>query len=414
MSLVRPTIIVIAKEPVPGRVKTRLTPAVTAAQAARLAAAALQDTFEVAASIPARRRILALDGKAGDWVPSGWDVVPQVPGGLDRRLAGAFAAVTGPALLIGMDTPHVTAHALEVDFAGEDAWLGPSVDGGFWAVAMADPDPLVFPGVPMSTPSTGQAQLDRLRTGGRSVGLLPMMRDVDTIADARAIADIAPHTRFAMEFDRITSGGAWADEEIYGRALRSGAQLQLRHGGAVTTMPVARWLADPDEADETLLARCTGATLDVGCGPGRFTIALARRGISCLGVDVAEAAVAITLERGGTAVCRSVFAPLPGEGTWDTLLLADGNLGIAGDPDRLLRRARTLLRPRGTLLVEALSSDAEHTGSARLGSASGAASRPFPWARLGAAAAVARAVEAGFTLQESWSSGGRCFLSFRS
>ncbi|MGV9694415.1 TIGR04282 family arsenosugar biosynthesis glycosyltransferase [Streptomyces sp. NPDC003470] len=191
------TLLVIAKEPRPGRVKTRLTPPFTPAQAAALAEAALADTLHAVAATPARRRVLVLDGSPGPWLPAGFDVVPQCAGGLDERLAEAFAGCAGPALLIGMDTPQVTPELLTVDFAGCDAYVGPAEDGGFWALGLARPDPALLRGVPMSTPVTGAVQRERLVAAGLRVRDLPHLRDVDTAADARAVAALAPHGRFA-------------------------------------------------------------------------------------------------------------------------------------------------------------------------------------------------------------------------
>jgi Uncharacterized protein conserved in bacteria (DUF2064) len=110
------TLLVIAKQPVPGRVKTRLVPPFTHEQAAALAEAALADTLHITLMAPARRRLLVLDGKPGAWLPHGFDIVPQCGGTLDERLADAFAAVHGPALLIGMDTPQITPDLLTVDW----------------------------------------------------------------------------------------------------------------------------------------------------------------------------------------------------------------------------------------------------------------------------------------------------------
>ncbi|MFD7406224.1 DUF2064 domain-containing protein [Streptomyces sp. NPDC059866] len=197
------TLLVIAKEPRPGRVKTRLTPPFTPAQAAVLAEAALADTLRAVASAPARRRVLVLDGTPGAWLPSGFDVVPQCAGGLDERLADAFAGCDGPALLIGMDTPQVTPQLLTVDFAAGDAYFGPAEDGGFWALGLAEPAPELLRGVPMSTPATGAVQRDRLVAAGLRVRDLPPLRDVDTAADAEAVAALAPHGRFAAELARL-------------------------------------------------------------------------------------------------------------------------------------------------------------------------------------------------------------------
>ncbi|MET9062545.1 DUF2064 domain-containing protein [Streptomyces antibioticus] len=202
------TLLVIAKEPVPGRVKTRLTPPFTPDEAASLAAAALADTLRAVAAAPAARRVLVLDGAPGPWLPPGFDVVPQCAGGLDERLADAFARCAGPALLIGMDTPQVTPELLGVDFAGCDAYFGPAEDGGFWALGLAEPDPGLLRGVPMSTPVTGAVQRERLAAAGLRVRELPRLRDVDTAADAHAVAALSPHGRFAARLAHCTAGTA--------------------------------------------------------------------------------------------------------------------------------------------------------------------------------------------------------------
>ncbi|MFG3659176.1 DUF2064 domain-containing protein [Streptomyces sp. NPDC047706] len=197
------TLLVIAKEPRSGRVKTRLTPPFTPAEAAALAEAALVDTLHAVAATPARRRVLVLDGRPGPWLPPGFDVVPQCAGGLDERLAAAFAGCAGPALLIGMDTPQVTPELLTVDFARCDAYFGPAEDGGFWALGLAEPAPELLRGVPMSTPVTGAVQHDRLTSAGLRVRELPRLRDVDTAADVAAVAELAPRGRFAAEVARL-------------------------------------------------------------------------------------------------------------------------------------------------------------------------------------------------------------------
>ncbi|WP_242483249.1 DUF2064 domain-containing protein [Streptomyces sp. HSG2] len=203
VSPAEPTLLVIAKEPRPGRVKTRLTPTFTPREAAALAEAALADTLDVVARSPARRRVLVLDGSPGPWLPPGFEVVPQCAGGLDRRLAAAFAGCEGPSLLVGMDTPQVTPALLTVDFTEHDAWLGAARDGGFWALGLARPDPSRLLGVPMSTPTTGAAQRSRL--AGLRIGDLPVLRDVDTPADARSVAAEAPGGRFAARLADITA-----------------------------------------------------------------------------------------------------------------------------------------------------------------------------------------------------------------
>ncbi|KOV93644.1 glycosyltransferase [Streptomyces sp. NRRL B-3648] len=197
--------LVIAKEPLPGRVKTRLTPPFSPEEAAALAEAALADTLHAVAATPADRRVLVLDGSPGPWLPPGFEVVPQCAGGLDARLADAFARCPGPALLIGMDTPQVTPELLTVDLTGYDACFGPAADGGFWALGLAEPDPRLLRGVPMSTRWTGAVQRRRLVAAGLRVCDLPRLRDVDTAADAAAVAALAPHGRFAARFARCTA-----------------------------------------------------------------------------------------------------------------------------------------------------------------------------------------------------------------
>jgi rSAM/selenodomain-associated transferase 1 len=202
-----PALIVIAKEPAPGRVKTRLCPPCTPVQAARLARAALEDTLAACdAAAGASRRVVALDGEPDGWLPGGWDVVAQRGDGLAERLAGAFDDVGGPALLVGMDTPQLTAAAIEAGLAAlasADAVFAPAVDGGYWAIGLREPDAAVFAGVPMTLGDTGarqQARLDEL--GLRTVELGPLV-DVDDIVDARAVAAAAPASRFAAALAAI-------------------------------------------------------------------------------------------------------------------------------------------------------------------------------------------------------------------
>lgn len=199
------TLLVIAKEPRPGYVKTRLTPPCTAGEAATVAAAALAQTLHTVATTPARRRILVLEGRPGPWLPPGFEVVPQVSGGLDERIAAAFERVQGPAVLVGMDTPQLSPSLLECDFGEHPAWLGRAEDGGFWALGLAEPDPALVRGVPMSVPHTGDAQLRRLRKAGHTVGALPPLRDVDTWDDALHVAAALPGTGFAQVVEEMSA-----------------------------------------------------------------------------------------------------------------------------------------------------------------------------------------------------------------
>jgi hypothetical protein len=195
-----PALLVMAKAPVPGRVKTRLCPPLTPEQAAALALAALEDTLAAVAASAAARRVVVLDGEPGAWLPAGFEVMPQAGGALGARMAAAFAAVATPALMIGSDAPHVTPERLDAGLAAleqHDAVLGPADDGGYWAIGLRQPAAGVFDGIPMSAPGTAAAQRARLAALGLSVAELAPLRDVDTIEDARAVAAAAPAGRFA-------------------------------------------------------------------------------------------------------------------------------------------------------------------------------------------------------------------------
>lgn len=205
-------LIVLAKAPVPGRVKTRLTPPFTPQEAATLAGAALADTLEAGASALFARHTLALDdqraapGALRAELPARFEVTAQRGQGLDERIAAAFedayAQLALPIVLIGMDTPQVTPGLLETVAhplaAGEaDAVFGPAEDGGFWLLGLRRPDPGLILGVPMSADDTGRVQLDRLRDAGLRVRQVPELLDVDTAGDAERVARQAPGSRFA-------------------------------------------------------------------------------------------------------------------------------------------------------------------------------------------------------------------------
>lgn len=193
------TVIVIAKAPVPGRSKTRLTPPCTPEQAADLAEAALADTLDTVLACSAQRRVLVLDGEVGSdasWLPPGFDVIPQRGNGLGERLAAAFEDTGDAAFLVGMDTPQLTPALIDAGLA-EPCALGLAHDGGWWGLSLPAPDARAFADIPMSADDTGAHQHARLLALGLAPELLPVLRDVDTIADAHAVAAEAPASRFA-------------------------------------------------------------------------------------------------------------------------------------------------------------------------------------------------------------------------
>ena len=199
-------VIVIAKAPVPGRVKTRLCPPLTLEQAAFVAAAALTDTLTTVTNASVLERTIDLDGDPGSWLPSHLRVIAQRSGSFPERLAGAiadaFAEAPLPILLIGMDTPQVRVRQIETAASwlvhdDADAVLGLAEDGGFWVIGTKQPIPGMFESVEMSTNRTGRQQLARLASLGLQCRMLPVQRDVDVLADALAVAHSAPDTHFA-------------------------------------------------------------------------------------------------------------------------------------------------------------------------------------------------------------------------
>lgn len=249
-------LVVIAKAPVPGRVKTRLTPPFTPRQAAQLAEAALADTLAAVAQVPVARRVLALDGAPGSWLPAGFDVVSQCGGGLDNRIAAALgdahARLPVPVILIGMDTPQVTPGLLESAIrplaeGTADAVFGPAADGGFWLLGLRQPDPRLVAGVPMSVAVTGAVQLARLAAAGLRVHQTRCCTDVDNVADAVAVAREIPHGRFAAALRTMAP-----DPALPG----AGRQLTAAGRDAAVSAPTGRVAAARAAASGRALRHC--------------------------------------------------------------------------------------------------------------------------------------------------------------
>ncbi|MER7441360.1 TIGR04282 family arsenosugar biosynthesis glycosyltransferase [Micromonospora avicenniae] len=221
-------LLVVAKAPVPGAVKTRLCPPVSPLQAARIAAAALRDTLDAVRSTPGVTPVLACAGRMTDAEDAaglvtslrGWTVLPQRGSGLGDRLANAYAEVADvfpsrPVLQVGMDTPQLTPAGLTaavLRLASADAVLGAAVDGGWWALGLREPrEAELLRTVPMSTPRTGWLTWSALTERGLRVAPLPLLRDVDEWPDALAVAAEAPSGRFARQIGTVrralVSGG---------------------------------------------------------------------------------------------------------------------------------------------------------------------------------------------------------------
>jgi SAM-dependent methyltransferase len=195
-------------------------------------------------------------------------------------------------------------------------------------------------------------------------------------------------------------------------ALAADDATLLDSDGGQDVLPVRRWSRPADADDAWLLDRCTGPTVDLGCGPGRLLVALAHRGVPALGVDHSRVAEAHCRARGVVMLRRDVFARVPGAGRWGHVLLADGNIGIGGDPRRLLVRAAELLVVGGTLLVETDPDPRrDWRGSVRVRTAvgSGPSTR---WARVGAEALRRLAAPLGLTVVAE-RPGPRAFVALR-
>jgi SAM-dependent methyltransferase len=197
--------------------------------------------------------------------------------------------------------------------------------------------------------------------------------------------------------------------DVLARGLATGRMHLRRVDGSRERLPVARWLGDATPAERAVLDRARGPILDVGCGPGRHVHALARRGELAVGLDVSPAAVRLARRRGALVLEGSVFDRVPGAGTWATVLLLDGNVGIGGAPAALLRRVAQLLAPAGRALVE-LDPPGTPADRFRARLESGALlSRSFAWARLPPESLAAVAARAGLRGHPPWCADGRWF-----
>ncbi|WP_326609674.1 methyltransferase domain-containing protein [Streptomyces scopuliridis] len=241
------------------------------------------------------------------------------------------------------------------------------------------------------------------------------MTTAKTTAQAHTHAPAPPRSPAVGTF-RPRRTAPW-QADPYTDALRTGrGPLFLRRSdGWLLPLEVERWCAEPDSADLTVLERCRGTVLDIGCGPGRLVAALASRGRPSLGIDISPAAVSHAVRAGGSALVRSVFDPLPREGGWHTALLMDGNIGIGGDPLALLSRLTGVVRTAGSLIVETASAgtDAEldERVRVRVDNGNGASGEAFSWARVGARALIRHARATGWTPSEQWTAAGRRFVA---
>lgn len=215
-------VLVLAKAPEPGRVKTRLTPPATPGQAADIAAAALLDTLD-AISASGFRTTVSLTGQLSCSARAAalrsrlrrCVVFPQRGKDFAERLDNAHVDARrlypcGPVLQIGMDTPQISRGLLQASCEllrsrGTDGALGMAADGGWWALGLRDArHAAVLRSVPMSRSDTGERTLRALHTLGLRIAALPELVDVDTMRDARQVARMLPASRFARAVAAVT------------------------------------------------------------------------------------------------------------------------------------------------------------------------------------------------------------------
>ena len=202
--------------------------------------------------------------------------------------------------------------------------------------------------------------------------------------------------------------------KLYDRAL-DGERCWIRHAdGRVQRLPVHSWLGGPRADavfDRAVVGLCSGPTIDLGCGPGRLVARLVQRGVPALGIDQSATAVELARRSGAPALRRDVFAPLPGTGRWQTVLLADGNVGLGGDPWRVLQRAGELLRLGGRCIAEFDSAvRGVDAGWVRLES-SRAIGPWFRWASVGIDCVTRLADDVGLMVADIHPIGGRVVAS---
>jgi SAM-dependent methyltransferase len=190
--------------------------------------------------------------------------------------------------------------------------------------------------------------------------------------------------------------------------MRAHPVLRSADGSSISLEP-GRWCGHPAPEEEEILAEVVGPALDVGCGPGRHVLALARMGVPALGIDISPYAVTVARDRGATVLQHCVFRPLPLIAAWQTVLLLDGNIGIGGSPTALLRRIGQLLVPGGRALVE-VDPPGTPTGRMRARVEHDSIRGPwFAWARVAASHLPHVAESSGLGVSAVWESGDRWF-----
>lgn len=198
----RRLLLVFAKEPVPGRVKTRLARDVGSGEAARIYRAMGRRVVD-RVRVGSYRTRVCFDPPEARKAVSAWlgrevEYRPQGPGDLGTRLAEAFEAGFRSAdrvVVVGTDAPDLGRELVEKAFrrlASADLVLGPAEDGGYYLLGLRRPAPALFRDIPWSTAKVLAATRARAEDVGLDVFLLPPLRDVDTADDLGVVRDLRP------------------------------------------------------------------------------------------------------------------------------------------------------------------------------------------------------------------------------
>jgi len=198
--------------------------------------------------------------------------------------------------------------------------------------------------------------------------------------------------------------------------LQTGAgRAAIRNlAGVEVVTSTHRWFEAPAPEELRILDRLQAPVLDIGCGPGRHVGCLVDDGVVALGIDTAPAMVRAARLRGAPVLERSIFDDLPGGGSWGSVLLLDGNIGIGGDPVALLQRVRRLLRHDGFVIAELSAPGVAASVTIVRLEVDGEVSAPFGWATVPAESITALSTAAGLRARRVWSEADRWFAELAS
>ncbi len=194
-----PALVVMARAPIPGRVKTRLQHDLTPEQCAALSLAFLKDAVSLAAGLrfytpflaytPGNKRKLFRE-----ITPEGMQIIPQISGGLGERMHQLIVTLEtegySPVVLIGTDIPTLQPDTLLLaarELKNADLCFGPSRDGGYYLVGMNRPDGRIFRNIEWSAPGVLAGTMRNAKAAGLSVALLEEYSDIDTFDDLKKL-----------------------------------------------------------------------------------------------------------------------------------------------------------------------------------------------------------------------------------